>query len=139
MVDTKTTQTGRGLEILVIARQHADPATGRLRPEECAALFLQIGVSLKMSWAAVALRIPATMRPTAEECAAYRRRRGSVRAVCPACADPECGDCRKLAEEFGPFDEVDLIEMIAIATAMGGLSYAEIQREQRRRILREEA
>ncbi len=112
---------------------------GRLLPEECGVVFQRVALDLGMTWAGVALRIPRTWRPTPEECAAYRRRRGSVRAVCPACADPECVDCQKLAEEFGPFDEVDLIEMIAIATALGGLSYAEIQREQRRRILRGES
>lgn len=129
-------QRGDDERIVAAARCHLDPLTGRLRPEECAMLYQSIGASFDLGWAAVALRIPAELRPTKEDWAEYRRRRGPIKATCPGCGDVACEDCRRLEEELGRFTLIEILDAKGWAGILGGLSFSQLDREVWRRIAR---
>ncbi len=124
-------------KIEAAAREHLDPLTGRLRPEECGMLYQCIGASYDLGWAAVALRIPAALRPTKEDWAEYRKRRGPIRAMCPGgCDDPACQDCKRLEEELGRFTWAEILDAKNMANQIGGMSFGQLDREVRRRLAR---
>jgi hypothetical protein len=113
-------------------RVHRDHETGRLPAAVCRELYLRIAHDFGLSWAAVALRVPAAWRPSAEEWAALGenpRRRSS----CPGCAEQTCDDCRRSEMELGRFSVEELDEAVRWATAMGGVSYQDLMREKARR------
>jgi len=119
--------------IVAAARCHLDPLTGRLRPEECGTLFQQLAAGFDVCWAAVALAIPVALRPTKEDWTAYKRRRGAVPRPCPGCGWEECPDCRRSAEQLGRFTRAELDEATKMAGILGTLTFADLDREKRRR------
>ena len=119
-----------------VLRENLDPLTKRLRPEKCAMLYSMIAESLNTCWAAVALAVPRAWRPTPEDWTRFKRRRGSAPVACPGCAREECRDCQRTAEQLGCYTEEDLDEAVRIAGILGNLTFADLDREKRRRELK---